>query len=248
MSLTRLKPFSMHFFISLIMLLGVMFFVRQFWFPGPHFVINGGIKGLFIVAPTFLVPTLLTLIIYNTKKTRRHVRCDMTVIVLLQVIALGFGLSKIYSNRITVEVLTPSGIIAAPTIPDIKGFSPTANVYHDIKKLNAKNLHPVPAYIYAANSGDINAIYDEFRLEKYQSFFDSAFKYSIIDTAKKARKELSNTESNELAITSFAKSHPGKYYYFPVYGKYGKAVKVIDEHFMPVTYLNTIQNANINIE
>lgn len=238
MSISRLKLFLLHLIVSLLVILTVGLFVRYAWFPGAHFFISGGIEGLTLIAPTVLVPTLLTWLVYSVKKTRRHLRCDISVIVLLQLVALLFGLRSMHSNRILVEILTPSGIFSAPTLPDIQGFSPTADI-QAIEKLNTKHLHPTPIYVYSSNSGNLNDFYDEFRLQKYQPFFDTAFKSSILDAAEIAREKLNHTEANQQAIDAFSQTHPGTYYYFPVYCKYGKSIKVIDEHFMPVTYLNT---------
>jgi len=97
---SRVKAFIVHLAISGAAAgLLVLLFVK-FWFPMPFFVADGGWEGMrLIVAVDVIIGPLLTLIVYNTKKTRAHLVKDLTVVALLQVTAMGLGLYTVVGKR-----------------------------------------------------------------------------------------------------------------------------------------------------
>ena len=62
------------------------------WYPYPYRELSGG-RELFalVVAVDVVLGPLITLVIFNPAKTRRHLVMDFTVIGLLQVAALAYG-------------------------------------------------------------------------------------------------------------------------------------------------------------
>ena len=96
----RLKTSGIHFFLSALAFLIILYFIVIHWYPRPHFSINGGWQGVRIMLFVDIVlGPLLTLLIFNPGKSRRAILFDFTVIGIIQVSALIWGLSAVYSQR-----------------------------------------------------------------------------------------------------------------------------------------------------
>lgn len=76
------------------------------WYPGPYRLLSGG-RGLFVLVVTVdvVIGPLLTLVVFNTAKSRIHLRCDLLVIVLVQLVALAYGMHTVYRVRPVALVL-----------------------------------------------------------------------------------------------------------------------------------------------
>jgi hypothetical protein len=98
--MTKLKAFSYHFLISIVvfsLLFGVFIL---YLYPQPYFTVTGGWQGLLITALVDLVlGPLLSFIVYNASKAERKLIQDYVVIALLQVSALAYGINTIYQQH-----------------------------------------------------------------------------------------------------------------------------------------------------
>ena len=74
--------------------------VFGWWYPYPYRDLSGG-RELFILvlAVDVALGPLITLVIFNAAKTRRHLLMDFSVIGLLQVAALTYGLWTVFAAR-----------------------------------------------------------------------------------------------------------------------------------------------------
>lgn len=107
-SLTRFQAASGHVVISLIIGLIVLSTMLFVWFPSPLFHAMGGAELLLlIVGVDVVIGPLITLIIFNPKK--KFLLVDLSVIALLQMSALGYGVFAVYSGRPVYIVATDSG-------------------------------------------------------------------------------------------------------------------------------------------
>lgn len=89
----RLKASGIHLAISLtlaVLAAGLVFVV---WYPYPYREISGG-RELFLLLVTVdvIMGPLMTLAVFNLNKPRRELRRDLTIIGLLQLAALAYGL------------------------------------------------------------------------------------------------------------------------------------------------------------
>ncbi|GAC1457870.1 MAG: hypothetical protein PVSMB6_16570 [Steroidobacteraceae bacterium] len=96
----RLQAFGLHLTASagaLTIVLGALYLG---WYRWPGWYLTGGLHVLLIVAVVDLAlgPTL-TLIIANPGKPRRALARDITVIVAVQVVALGYGAATLWQGR-----------------------------------------------------------------------------------------------------------------------------------------------------
>ena len=97
---SRLCASVIHLSISLSIATLAALLVFGWWYPYPYRELSGG-RELFIlvVAVDVVLGPLITLVIFNTTKTRRHLAMDFTVIGLLQVAALTYGLWTVFVAR-----------------------------------------------------------------------------------------------------------------------------------------------------
>ena len=96
----RLRASAIHLAISLAIASLAALLVFGWWYPYPYRELSGG-RELFIlvVAVDVVLGPLITLVIFNAAKTRRHLLMDFSVIGLLQVAALTYGLWTVFAAR-----------------------------------------------------------------------------------------------------------------------------------------------------
>ena len=96
----RLRASAIHLAISLSIATLAAWLVFGWWYPYPYRELSGG-RELFtlVVAVDVVLGPLITLVIFNAAKTRRHLLMDFSVIGLLQVAALAYGLWTVFVAR-----------------------------------------------------------------------------------------------------------------------------------------------------
>lgn len=96
--MTRSRAFLIQIVASAVALGAVFAVVRWAWYPGPLFALEGGRDGVLLVALVNLVlGPALTLLLF--KPGKRGLWLDMTVVVLLQLGALGYGVWVLHDTR-----------------------------------------------------------------------------------------------------------------------------------------------------
>lgn len=97
---SRLIAASLHFLASLSIFMLLLLIVIKLWYPQPHFSASGGLQGLTIIALVDLVlGPLITLIIYNVTKPKKELIIDLSIIILIQLSALFYGMHTVYTQR-----------------------------------------------------------------------------------------------------------------------------------------------------
>lgn len=96
----RLRAASIHLLISLVVAALAAALVFGLWYPYPYRELSGG-RALFfmVVGIDVIMGPLITLLIFNAKKTRRHLAADLSVVALLQLAALCYGLWTVFEAR-----------------------------------------------------------------------------------------------------------------------------------------------------
>ena len=96
----RLRASGIHLGISLCLAVLSAALVFGFWYPYPYREISGGRElFLLVVAVDVVMGPLITLAIFNRAKPRRELLMDFTVVGLLQLAALGYGLWTVIEDR-----------------------------------------------------------------------------------------------------------------------------------------------------
>lgn len=89
-----------HLVFSIIVAAMAALLVFKLWYPYPYREISGGreLFTLMIIVDIIMGP-LITAIIFNQAKPRRELVMDLTLVILLQLAALGYGLWTVYMAR-----------------------------------------------------------------------------------------------------------------------------------------------------
>ncbi len=149
--MTRLKASLIHLTISAVIATAVLALMLLVWYPYPLFTAVGGQQVLLILLGVDMtLGPLITLIIFNTKKTRLALGFDLSVIALLQTTALIYGMSIVFHARPVFVVFSQSSFDLV-----------TANLLNDEDIAKARN--PVyrslpitgPIYVYSEMPSDI---------------------------------------------------------------------------------------------
>jgi len=101
--ITRKQAFLTHLLISLAIFFVLSYLIIFQWYPSYYFHIDGGYRGL---ATIFFVDVVLgpglTLLVFKPGKP--GLKFDMSAIVILQIIALSWGIKSVYTERSVLTV------------------------------------------------------------------------------------------------------------------------------------------------
>lgn len=96
----RFKAAGIHLGISAVIFAVALYLILVQWYPGFHFGVDGGWRGVQIMAGVDLVlGPMLTLIIFNPFKARRLIAFDLSCIAAAQLAALAWGFYAVHSQR-----------------------------------------------------------------------------------------------------------------------------------------------------
>jgi len=105
----RIKPFFIHLLASAVVASVLTALFIAYWYPLPYFFADGGWQGLrLVLAVDCILGPVITLIIYNPKKSRRQLLSDYGVVVTVQVIAFSLGTWTIFRQHTAMVVFADS--------------------------------------------------------------------------------------------------------------------------------------------
>ena len=106
----KLKAFSLHLLTSLIIFGLIFIWIKAYLYPSIYFTMAGGIQGVLLVffVDIFLGP-LLTFMVYNSNKQTKEIITDFSVIAIVQIVALSYGLNVVYQEHPKLAVLYQYG-------------------------------------------------------------------------------------------------------------------------------------------
>jgi len=108
----KFRAFAIHFLVTAVLgacAAALIFFV---WFPSPFATMVGGTElFLLVVGCDMALGPLISLVIYNSRKSRRELITDYTIIGAVQLAALIYG---VYSGSKFVFAGTPAGVTLSP--------------------------------------------------------------------------------------------------------------------------------------
>jgi hypothetical protein len=95
---SRWRACAIHMVISIALAICVVSLLYFFWYPKPFFEASGGQFLLMVlVGVDVILGPLITLIIFDAKK--KYLRLDLTIIALIQLMALSYGTYTMYAAR-----------------------------------------------------------------------------------------------------------------------------------------------------
>lgn len=153
--MSRWKASAIHLAISAIIAAAVLALMLLVWYPYPIFAAVGGQQVLLILLGVdMILGPLITLLIFNAKKSRKALTFDLSVIAMLQISALVFGMNVVFQARPVYVVFSKDSFdlvtahmlskvdLAKAKYPDYKSLPLTGPVYvysempTDIKEKN----------------------------------------------------------------------------------------------------------------
>jgi hypothetical protein len=115
---SRLRATGIHLSICAIIYLATLYVIVVHWYPGFHLEVDGGWRGLRIMAGVDLVlGPMLTLIIFNPLKARKLIAFDLACIGATQLAALIWGFYAIHSQRPVVVSFYQGAFLSATEEP-----------------------------------------------------------------------------------------------------------------------------------
>lgn len=229
---SRFYVFGIHVLVSAVIFCLIFYILVKLWYPGVFFTTDGGLKGLKLIALVDLVvgPTL-TLILY--KKGKKGLKTDMTIICVLQVAFLVYGIWVMYSHR-------PAALVFYIDTFYSMGIEKYKRQDGGLEKI-ALAAGQFPGYVAVKTPDD----WDELRLirrkttAKGEALFAQAEYYVSL---KSYQKEVFQSARD---ITGFLGEHPeekarmtewlakknkniGDFFYIPVVSRFKNTVLAID--------------------
>jgi hypothetical protein len=96
----KLRAFGVHFAVTLLVTVAAAALIFVVWFPEPFQDLAGGVRLFVLVTACDLVlGPIMSLVVYSSRKSRTALLIDYTVIGLLQLGALVYGIHNIWEAR-----------------------------------------------------------------------------------------------------------------------------------------------------
>jgi hypothetical protein len=97
----KVKYFFHHLIASLIFVISISLICQFIWFPSPFLKLDGTLTALLTLAGIdIIIGPLLTLLLVSSKKSVREKVIDLTIVLIIQIGALSYGLLQISQERI----------------------------------------------------------------------------------------------------------------------------------------------------
>ena len=131
---TSFKAFAVHFALSCCVAFLIAALVFFFWFPFPYGKLVGAAQLFFLIIAVDLVcGPLLTGIVFNSKKSKRELKFDVSIIVLLQIAALAYCMTVLWQSR-PIYLVFEVDRLKVVTYADIRreDLNPALNELHRI--------------------------------------------------------------------------------------------------------------------
>ena len=147
---SKFQAFAVHFSISLVIFLVLLYFILFQWYPFPFFSTDGGTQGLRLIILVDLVlgPTL-TFIVFN--RTKPSLKFDLSVIAIVQVAALGYGIWAVHSEHPVALVFADDRFTPIPYYQ----LNEAGYRSGDLKQFG--NHTPATIYVKLPNESDLEA-------------------------------------------------------------------------------------------
>ena len=99
-----LRAFAAHLLVSCVLAALAAWLVLQVWFPFPYRELAGGLHLFWVMVGVDVVcGPLLTAVLFNPRKSRRELTLDLSLVALVQLCALGYGLYSIALARPVIQ-------------------------------------------------------------------------------------------------------------------------------------------------
>lgn len=220
------QAFAIHLIISVIIFLVLLYLMMRVWFPDELFFIDGGWQGLKLIAPIDLVlGPALTLLLYRPWKNK--IAFDMSVIVAVQTLALGYGVYSAYNQRTAAIVFGTDGRFETVSLHEIRAANKALEAL-DQQPTTLSEFGNMPVLVYAKPYENFGKYLEEI-LNGLPELRERSNHFVPIDRAEeKIAKFRINPEHGdqlvEIPASSDAKTAIDSENHFKLKARYGQAV------------------------
>ena len=174
--INKVKASGIHLALSAVIFFVFLYILIFHWYPLPYFHSDGGWQGVRIMLFVDVVlGPLLTLIVFNYKKPRKKIIFDLSVIVIIQIGALIWGVNAVYNGRPVVIVYYEGSFSSQ----EARAFY---DLGIDINKIKGDGHPPIVV---------VSALKDRADGEARIKFYNRGFsELQIIDTYETVRENL----------------------------------------------------------
>lgn len=225
----KFKAASIHFGLSVVVFLTLLYFILFEWYPEPFFTIDGGVYGIKLIAGIDLIlGPCITFIVYNYTKSIKEIIFDLSMIAAIQISALVWGILQVYDERPVAVVFWEDSF-----------YTVTSDYYEqqgiDLGELEKFSQHAPPVIIAKKPSGvvELEAMLDLLNkgippYAQYQLYHD--YKDDVDELSSKTIPNEMLSESARSKIRQYEASNAiENIYAIQIIAKYGKAVLLMDE-------------------
>lgn len=190
------KIAAVHLVFSLILaaiLAALIFFV---WYPFPYIFLSGGlILFSILIAVDLVCGPLLTLILFSSKKRRAELAVDLTLVIVIQLAALCYGVYSVYQARplFLVHEVDRFKVVGLPDYGGANVDSEIASLPHEIRPSRFRGPIVVGTHIPSlSESRDIffeslNGGRDYAERPEFYVTYDELYKSQVLKRAKALR-------------------------------------------------------------
>ena len=152
----KFQAFAVHFSISLLIFLTLLYLILFHWYPSPFFTTDGGTQGLRLIIFVDLVlgPTL-TFIVF--KRNKPSLKFDLAIIAVVQAAALSYGIWTVHNERPVAVIFADDTFHPIPYYE----FRESGHKLTDLKKYG--DHLPVTIYVELPAKNDLEARLKLFR-------------------------------------------------------------------------------------
>lgn len=198
--IAKIKAAVMHFVCSVAVFLVALAWIRWGLYPNFHFELNGVWYGLRLIAGVDLVlGPLITLLVYHSAKPKREKVGDFTIVGVVQMAALLYGLHTMYQEHPRMISFNDYGTAVTVTQRE---FGESADLPSDLSQFS--QLAGVPIAAIKQNQGEMEFV---------------KLALSHLEKADNEARQTMSYEEDKQALANLEKQH-GKLYVFGVMGKY----------------------------
>lgn len=230
--LNRIQASGIHLVASLTIFFTLLGLLILAWYPGPTFELEGGWTRVRLIAfVALLAGPLLTLVLF--RPGRPGLRSGMSLIVLLQVSALAWGVHTLFDARPALLVLA-DGSFRVISHAQLAAIDPSgrvldrwagpslARVYVDLPDDPGRAARPLTEQ--PARPGTVHTLYE--RYEPLQTAWGRAVEDSLDIEHYVAGKDAWRSELD--ALTKSLGRDASELVFFPYVGRYDRTILVAD--------------------
>ena len=119
---TKLKATAVHLSMSAVVFVILAYQIYYNWYPQPYFSTDGGWAGMRIIAAVDLVlGPMITFLIFDLRKSRREIVFDLTIILVVQLGSLAYGIQAAYSQRPIAVIMFNNDFVLSATMEHYGG-------------------------------------------------------------------------------------------------------------------------------